>query len=169
MILVLGTGRSGTSTIARLLHTELGVSMGTRFKDPDSANAKGYYEDLDFLEINTDPTLCCAHREQLIFNLFDIRKEPWGLKEPRIPYFWRIYKKYINHDTKIIIATRAPHLVVASMRRHYGWTEQVSLKLIQERHTGIGLLTRGSDSIKIDFTDQRTDGELIKILTNYIR
>ena len=169
MILVLGTGRSGTSTVARLLHTKCSVSMGLRFKDPDSANPLGYYEDLDFLEINTNAALLYETRFRLIKQLFTERKEPWGLKEPRTPYWWRIYRECIDKDTKIIIATRAVHLVIQSLKKNYGWSETDSLTVIRERCSGIEQLVKGFDTLTIDFTNNRTDEELTEILTNHIR
>ncbi len=169
MILVLGTGRSGTSTVARLLHNELGVSMGQRFRDPDSANPKGYYEDLDFLEVNVDLTLDHDSRVKRISELFAEREEPWGLKEPRIPNYWRIYREHIGRDTKIIIATRAVHLVVRSLKKNYGWDESISLSIINVRRDGIVKLTQGFDSLTIDFTDNRSDSEVVRTLTNYLR
>ncbi len=169
MILVLGTGRSGTSTVARLLHTELGVSMGTRFKEPDSANVKGYYEDLDFLEINTDETLGHDLRAERISHLFATKREPWGLKEPRTPYYWSIYREHIGRDTKIIIATRATHLITASLKKNYGWDEYKALNVIRDRRRVIGQLVQGFDTLTIDFTGRRSDEEVTRILTNYVR
>jgi hypothetical protein len=51
-ILVVGTGRCGTSTVARVLHEQLGVCMGSRFREADANNPRGFYEDLDALEAN---------------------------------------------------------------------------------------------------------------------
>lgn len=169
MILVLGTGRSGTSTVARLLHTELGVSMGTRFRDPDSANPKGYYEDLDFQEMHVNTIWDYDRRASLVDYLFEIRKGLWGFKDPRTPYFWRIYREHIGRDTKIIIATRAVHQIVISLRKNYGWSEKDSLNIIRERREGIVQLTQGYDHLTIDFTDRRSDSEVTRILTNYVR
>jgi glycosyltransferase involved in cell wall biosynthesis len=47
---VAGMHCSGTSLAAGLLH-ELGVSMGPRFVPADAHNPLGYYEDLDFVEL----------------------------------------------------------------------------------------------------------------------
>lgn len=44
-VIVLGCPRSGTSTVARILHTKLGVCMGHIFRAPDDRNPEGYYED----------------------------------------------------------------------------------------------------------------------------
>lgn len=169
MILVLGVGRSGSSTVARLLHTKVGVSMGTRFRDPDEANPLGYYEDLDFLEVNTDATLHGDTRVSRINDLMSAKRGLWGLKEPRIPHYWRIYREHIARDTKIIIAERATHLILNSLRQHYGWGEGDSLNLIVERRNGISQLVQGFDSLQLDFTERRSDSEITRILTNYVR
>lgn len=50
LILVLGCPRSGTSTVARILHTRLGVCMGHTFDVPTELNPDGYYEDKAMFE-----------------------------------------------------------------------------------------------------------------------
>jgi hypothetical protein len=50
-IIVTGTGRSGTSAVARVLH-ESGVSMGQHFAGPSPQNATGYYEELSVAALN---------------------------------------------------------------------------------------------------------------------
>lgn len=49
MILVMGVGRSGTSTVARILHTRLGVCMGHHpyLERPSKGQPIGSYEDLE--------------------------------------------------------------------------------------------------------------------------
>lgn len=49
--IVLGMHRSATSLIAKGLHLA-GVNMGTNMLPPDSGNPHGYWEDLDFLNLN---------------------------------------------------------------------------------------------------------------------
>jgi hypothetical protein len=51
VIIVTGTGRSGTSAVARVLH-ESGINMGRNFAGPGPHNATGYYEDLDVAAVN---------------------------------------------------------------------------------------------------------------------
>jgi len=50
--LVIGTGRSGTSTVARVLHEKLNVFMGYHFPETTDQNPKGFWEDLEFNEWN---------------------------------------------------------------------------------------------------------------------
>src|SRR3972149_6783295 len=50
-VIVLGMHRSGTSLIASILHLS-GISMGKEFLRPDNGNPGGYFEDLEFLNLN---------------------------------------------------------------------------------------------------------------------
>ena len=54
-ILVVGTGRSGTSAVAGILH-KLGVHMGDRFVETGAENPYGTFECRKFQQIN-------SHRE----------------------------------------------------------------------------------------------------------
>ena len=51
MILAIGTGRSGTSEVARILE-EQGVFMGKAFHLGDKFNPKGYFEDREFQSLH---------------------------------------------------------------------------------------------------------------------
>lgn len=50
-VVVLGPGRSGTSALTRAV-AALGVDLGSNLKPGTSKNAKGFFEDLDLLELN---------------------------------------------------------------------------------------------------------------------
>src|SRR5919108_4266927 len=50
-IVVLGPGRCGTSTLARGL-IALGIAFGDRLKPAMRKNPRGFFEDLDLLDIN---------------------------------------------------------------------------------------------------------------------
>ena len=52
-IVVLGPGRSGTSALTRAV-AALGVELGGNLKAGTSKNARGFFEDLDILELNYD-------------------------------------------------------------------------------------------------------------------
>lgn len=54
LAVVLGLGRSGTSTFARALQT-MGVALGDRLTPPElGVNDKGFWEDEDFLNLNVE-------------------------------------------------------------------------------------------------------------------
>jgi len=50
-VVVLGPGRSGTSALTRAV-AALGVDLGSNLKPATSKNARGFFEDLDILELN---------------------------------------------------------------------------------------------------------------------
>jgi len=50
-VVVLGPGRSGTSALTRAV-AALGVDLGSNLKPGTAKNAKGFFEDLDILELN---------------------------------------------------------------------------------------------------------------------
>jgi len=51
-VIVLGAPRSGTSLMAGMLH-KAGTCMGHNFVPPQPANPRGFYEDMDFVELDT--------------------------------------------------------------------------------------------------------------------
>ncbi len=63
MILVLGTGRSGTSEVARILD-ELGIDMGESERK-DEHNPDGYFEDNSFVKLNKKLSDLIEVRNQL--------------------------------------------------------------------------------------------------------
>ncbi|MCH8025589.1 MAG: sulfotransferase [Chloroflexi bacterium] len=50
-VIVTGTGRSGTSAVARVLH-ESGIRLGNTFDPPSEQNRAGFYEDIEVRAIN---------------------------------------------------------------------------------------------------------------------
>ena len=115
MILALGTGRSGTSDVARILE-EQGVMMGHRFHMGDEFNPRGYFEDRDFQELNMMYVMLGLGEnpkgDQLKlwldrFNkLINTRQEPWGLKDPGIADFPELLDHYMKLNPKVILCER---------------------------------------------------------------
>jgi len=171
MIIVLGPGRCGTSTVARLLHNNLKVSMGKRFRKPDTSNPQGFFEDLDFRDLNH--TLLNGESqhfslEEQIDRLVISSNEHerlWGVKDPRICHLWQIYQKY---SARYIICTRRPQFIVKSMITNYGWSEEESKQLLLTRLNGIDKLLEGRDALRIDFSNKREDSELTNLLQNFL-
>ncbi len=52
-VIVTGTGRAGTSAVARVLH-ESGVHLGNTFDPPSEQNRAGFYEDTEVRAVNFD-------------------------------------------------------------------------------------------------------------------
>ena len=143
--------------------------MGERFREPDSSNPKGFFEDLDFRNLNHAVlNRQCSHKyfEKQIDWLVNSRKEQWGIKDPRICHLWQVYRKY---PAQYIVCTRRPQLIVKSMITNYGWSEEESKQLLLTRLNGIDKLLEDRDALRIDFINKRTDSELINSLTNYLK
>jgi len=93
-VIVVGTGRCGTSTVAKWLH-EAGVCMGTRFSEEMNPGIEpGFWEDLDFKELNKSyqeiwrvRVLEDASFKRDLEALVQKKKKealtPWGFKDPR--------------------------------------------------------------------------------------
>ena len=137
---VVGPGRSGTSFVAKTLHDN-GVSMGSRFREPDEQNPDGYYEDLDFKELNSallDGSLLFAGWQFQVCELADAKSGDWGLKDPRLCYLLGYYLDIV--PGAVVLRTRRPvHETALSMNRCYGW--RLSDALV-EAHRRESLLDR---------------------------
>lgn len=169
MIIVLGPGRCGSSAIARILHNNLGVSMGYYFRDPDDSNPQGFFEDLDFRNINEmllNNQCSIEYFKEQLNRLVRSRKGRWGIKDPRICHLWQYYQKY---DAQFIVCARRPQLIVKSMMTNYSWSENESQQLLLTRLNGIDRLLEGRDALRIDFSIKREDSELINLLQNHLR
>lgn len=107
-VVVVGTGRSGTSTVARILHERIGVCMGHYLKSPGSANPEGYYE--DYLEhglmlmvaqdiTGIDELMRCVSQSHKDC-------ERWGFKDPWFIHLPQQAMKMIN--PRVVIRTWRP-------------------------------------------------------------
>ena len=86
-IVVVGTGRCGTSTVAKWL-THFDVSMGLRFSNEMNPGLEpGFWEDLDFKELNQSrPEIGPIEFQQKLHSLIEEKRKRsrWGIKDPRI-------------------------------------------------------------------------------------
>lgn len=127
MVLVIGTGRSGTSLTAGALH-HLGFDMGSRFLKVEPTRPWGDWEDLDFKEPNQgmlegkiSPDVFRKGLEVLIKK----KREPWGMKHPGVVGLLPFYRELIP-QMKIIWCVRDREASVLSMRKAYGWSRTYS-------------------------------------------
>lgn len=136
-VLVVAPGRSGTSTVARLLHEVFHIKMGTHFHPPDEHNRKGYYEDLDFRKLdeslaNPKPPhqlIAAPFWEVLTRQSLEAKAAedvPWGYKEPRLSFFLGYHVDILRHAVGVeplVLWPRRPiHKVASSVHmRREGW------------------------------------------------
>jgi len=174
MIIVLGPGRCGSSTVARILHNHLHIPMGSRFHPADDSNLNGFFEDLDFRDLNHrvlnnqfSEDSFQERMDQLVAKRSERWGEiQWGIKDPRICHLWVNYRK---HFAKYIVCTRRPQLVIRSMMSNYGWTEEESKQLLTIRLRGIEKLLEGQDALRIDFSIRRDETELTHLLKRMLQ
>lgn len=149
-IMVMGPGRCGSSSVARILHTRLGVAMGTSFAPADRHNPGGYYEDLDFVFPNKfflDGRLTYPEWRKMVLPALDSRTGPWGFKDPRLAYLGGLYFGFCRW--RVVRVCRELSAVVASMQRCYGWDEKEATIETRQRERHIDNLVRdlGKDDL----------------------
>lgn len=142
MILVLGTGRSGTSEVARAL-VELGVDMGRAFHVGDRFNPKGYFEDreaqalhlsfhlmnLDNIDYEQPWEMWRAKFQEFI----DGKEEPWGLKDPGVVDHVRLLEEYLTLNPRIIHTVRDYEDTINSFMRMKNIGREEAEKLVNQR------------------------------------
>jgi len=135
-VVVLGCHRSGTSMVAGMLHA-LGVNMGERFREPDQHNSGGYWEDLDWRDLDQhilaaaggswwEPPsmrsiLGCAPLfspgARALADVRDARGGPWGFKDPRACLTLPTYVDVLADNTLFVVVDRDLTAVLDSLQR----------------------------------------------------
>lgn len=130
--IVLGYGRTGSSLVAGTLR-ELGVNMGTKFRPADEANLKGFFENLDFYNLNRavlrekeydaldwppkelGDFLDCKQRWKTSARRYveQYQEELWGWKDSRTIFTWHLYEPHVENP-HFIVCYRNPEAVIAS-------------------------------------------------------
>jgi hypothetical protein len=188
--LVVGPGRSGTSSVARVLHEKLGIHMGSNLRKPNDRNPKGFYEDVQFCVMNQrlldawfsqlkvkKPWLrwtgglqiahegCYGSKSwqksyQLLMENRRASKRPWGIKDPCIAHVWPLMKDV--KFTRIIRCRRSKQAIVASIQRCYGWSRAQAEAFCELREKSLDQLPKPMAEIDIDQnpTDQDIESML---------
>ncbi|MEM8673460.1 MAG: glycosyltransferase [Cyanobacteria bacterium P01_G01_bin.67] len=133
VIIMTGMHRSGTSLTASLLQSA-GMNIGDRLMGEDTGNAKGHFEDLDFVEfhqnvLQSQGISVAGWTEQnqiqvqpqylaLANNLITARQEQqiWGWKDPRTTLFLDFWSQLLP-QAKYVFVYRSPWTVVDSLFR----------------------------------------------------
>jgi hypothetical protein len=135
MFLICGSGRSGTSAVARLLH-EAGITMGRDLIEADESNAEGYFEERAVIELDDvilrdaglGPWFATASREVVLesarqhgeaMQALAAEATP-GWKDPRFSWTLEAWLEVLPERPRLIICLRSPAEVVASTLRYYG-------------------------------------------------
>jgi hypothetical protein len=144
-VVILGMHRSGTSMVTGIL-SKLGVDVGKRLLYPNAANPLGYFEDVDFFELNKqilraaggswkappDIKDILAQRDEFsrpIRNLIK-RKESklWGWKDPRTSLTIELYLPFLT-NAHFIVCHRDSKEVARSLAQRENWKIQRGIRL----------------------------------------
>jgi hypothetical protein len=139
VVVVMGCHRGGSSLAADVLRA-LGVDMGQRFSPSNAINPYGYWEDLDFHDMNRrilkaaggswyDPpdenrlmTYTMPRFGQEIKELIrrkSRRSTLWGWKDPRTVLTWTFYEYWVNEPVKLVRAIRDREDICRSLDKWY--------------------------------------------------
>jgi len=166
--LVLGTGRSGTSTVARIFHNKLGVFMGHQFPPTNETNPDGFWEDMDFYRANKSfvmGQISFPVWRKKVWTTILMRRalnKPWGFKESRMGHLIGLYVGFFDNP-RIVWCQREKDLVIASLQRCYGHDKKRAYALWRTREKTIDRILRNTDHLVIYFNKKRkSDEEIIE-------
>ena len=168
--IILGCGRSGTSTVARVLHEKLDVDMGSEFVVGNDANPDGTYEDYRIWYLNREffyhgmdfPQWASEVEKYLIERTSQADGGPWGFKENRMSVFFGFLLSYLDNP-RIIRCVREKHLVLQSMERWWNNTIRTAKQYYNLLNTALDRILDGKDHLTISFCEERkSDEEIIE-------
>lgn len=167
MILVLGTGRSGTSQVAQILE-ELGVNMGSLFHLPDKFNKEGYFEDREFQDLNLtffsmdlkgkkEGELWDMWRDKLdgLILKKNHKYKEWGLKDPGIADNYKLLNEYMKLNPQIIWCVRNKEDTIKSLMRFKDKGIKEMTEIYERRWRNIKSALKGKDYLKIECNQDR--------------
>lgn len=166
-IIVTGTGRSGTSVTARILHTRLGVAMAPDddLLDPGGqASPGGTFEDVEIRQLHIE-----VQKGDLTLPGFRIRMlelarkrdhQLWGWKDPRACHVLGLHLQWFRGVT-VIVCRRNLDSVTASVHRHYHTDPVTARREMARRSDQLeALLTWRVDVHWLGFDQRRSEEEL---------
>jgi hypothetical protein len=133
--LICGSGRSGTSAVAQILHAG-GVEVGHNLVPGDEHNAEGYFEERTIIEINQailhaagiGPPFTWASRAQMIeaahqyadYMLDAASHATPAWKDPRFCWTLEPWLAFLERRPAVIVCLRSPAEVAASTMAYFG-------------------------------------------------
>lgn len=132
-LVVLGSGRSATSLVAKGLH-DAGVKMGDRLIGRGPSNPHGHFEDRALVRLNDEILRSCggswydpppitpevAARASRDVEAYIAHRDkhpgPWGMKDPRLCLTWPAWEPHLRALPELVIVPvwRSPIEIEAS-------------------------------------------------------
>ena len=164
VVIVTGVGRTGTSAVARILHTTFEINMSQR---PDTVLFQGYYEDDDFHLLNRGltrdglPLIVWERGVGLLEE--DRRGQRWGFKDPRASECLGLYAQ-MWPDTLWIWCKRAWGPTLQSWVDHVGADEQLAIHEMRRRLKCLDNFFSEWPHLSIDMTRYQSDEDIVEQL-----
>jgi len=172
IVLVIGPGRCGSSTISRLLHEKCNINMGEKWvRPPDNFNPQGYYEDFAFGEILKNLLTARVNNEDAIKQVKDMLTEVitervskythWGFKANTLYTALPMVVDLLPEVPVIIRCRRPLHPTVLSWVKTFKSPFRQCLVEILLREHIMDMLSKEYIFTDIWFDRQRTDKDLL--------
>ena len=176
MIFVLGVGRSGTSTVARIIHQKNIACMGHEFPQPNGFNPLGYWEDKEVRRLLS--TFLTGNVSSFVVNVEKLHrnrgcnKPILGFKHPVLCGVPR--EVWLSLQPKAIYwCTRPKEATIVSMMRFREFNRGSAdvAKATHLYNNRMEMLSKNLDNLPfvktIDFSEYRMDEWVLKqILTS---
>lgn len=163
-IVVLGTGRSGTSVVAGMLYN-LGVDMGDEFEKADNNNITGTYEDSQFTQLIRSyvyPRLAgnqglsyekFRHAMSVLIRMRGAQGKDWGWKIPVTSNVVDVVLDIVP-EAKFIWCKRDFDESVKSCERAYGWSKDRAEEFLRPRQQMLEKhLSDNNNTLEIGFDE----------------
>jgi hypothetical protein len=146
VFLIAGSGRSGTSAVAKLLHAS-GLAAGHDLIEADESNADGYFEERAVIQMNDrllaesglQGRFAYAERAQVLAAAAPYEVEMRALvaqatpawKDPRFSWTLEAWLPLFDEPPRIIVCLRSPAEVIASTMRYYGLVDDEGARAVE--------------------------------------
>ena len=166
MIIVTGTGRSGTTFVTQCL-IDIGVDMGSNFPIPQRGSPTGCLEDIYFRSLHVGREAGKVTKQQhhkAIEGVKSSKRGLWGFKDPRAAHY---LGEYVKYNPLVINCYRRADDVARSINKHYGTAYAPAMAETLSRLNAIDSV----DDVKmltISFDTEQTAENVKQKLTSFI-
>lgn len=152
-VAVIGTGRSGTSAVAGMLHA-WGIPMGDHLLPTDAANPDGYFEDEPLVAL--DEALLAGSRVGALslgayLRWRAQRSQVWGAKDPRLVHIWSRWRELLPCPVTVVHVERELEDCVRSCLRAYGGKRDDWERLMSERQDAARRIANEHGAVRVQY------------------
>jgi tetratricopeptide (TPR) repeat protein len=167
-VLVVGTGRCGSSAVAGML-AAYGIPMGDTLIEPDATNPEGFHEDAPFVALNCaiGTVSEIAKHSMARYLRYRCKDAVWGVKDPRLCNTWPVVVPLLPCPFTVVHVTRDLDATVASYNKAYGPRPDGWRELIETRARRVAKFASQSNAVEVAYESLLEDpaGQLLRILS----